>query len=410
MSFHISYYTHEACASLQPIHRAAMANRVGQISSIVEADDRSLEATVGIGVAMHAKQRPQSEEHCYRLAGCTPLMFAAMCGHVPAVERLLDLGARADAKDEEGQTVVEWACEFNHVAVLKALGRRGVALATPEALDTALHADSMECLRLLLQQEGLDINRCMPCGERMLVCASSKHRADMIKLLLEAGADPTLTDKDEDTVLNYAIWTDDDCSYVQSQRKKCVALLETAIHKKTMQDIHQAVLYETPERLTSLVAEDPGCLEARVVHRSQVVAQIPPSKEPSVCSVYGCTPLMLAIVKGRWEAMVRLLMLGADDTARNRNMDALLWAYAFDQARAVELLLQHRRSAPGSAPPTTLVLIMQAIKERAPDILAHLLAQKEAAGCPKPKMGANMFCTCTFYLFKKMGVSKFQSL
>jgi ankyrin repeat protein len=48
----------------------------------------------------------------------TPLMLAAVAGHMEAFNVLLDRGSAIDETDEDGKTVVHLAAEKNHVGIL----------------------------------------------------------------------------------------------------------------------------------------------------------------------------------------------------------------------------------------------------------------------------------------------------
>jgi ankyrin repeat protein len=96
-------------------------------------------------------------------AGETPLMMAALRGHVSAMQRLIALGGQVR---REGWTPLHYAAS----------------------------GESVEAAQLLIQK-GADLDARAPNGSTPLMLASGYGGIDIAELLLKAGADPTLRNK-----------------------------------------------------------------------------------------------------------------------------------------------------------------------------------------------------------------------
>ncbi len=106
--------------------------------------------------------------------GCTPLMLAARAAHPGNIKLFLEHGADVNAKDKEG-----------HTPLIAAL------LPPTEKLRLSVTADSEEEFRML---ERL----CSPLFENL------PHTEQAVRLLLEAGADPSVKDATGRSALDYA--------------------------------------------------------------------------------------------------------------------------------------------------------------------------------------------------------------
>ncbi|MDR2523434.1 MAG: ankyrin repeat domain-containing protein [Synergistaceae bacterium] len=119
--------------------------------------------------------------------GTTPLMYAAAGGKSETARRLLAAGAKRDATDAVGWTAL------HHAAIAKngagfaqlLLGKEEAASETSAGLMNADLADNG--------------------GTTPLMVAASRNNADMVLLLLEAGADPLRPDKTGRSTRDYAL-------------------------------------------------------------------------------------------------------------------------------------------------------------------------------------------------------------
>jgi ankyrin repeat protein len=122
--------------------------------------------------------------------GRTALHWAAHSGHEAVVTFLVEMGAHVNSRDAFDTTPLMWACEKGHVGVVRMLAHMG--------------------------EEGLK-ERCTN-GSTILHWAIEKGYHDAAKILLLAGADPTIMDDEGRTPRALAEG--------EVERAECIAVLE----------------------------------------------------------------------------------------------------------------------------------------------------------------------------------------
>lgn len=136
--------------------------------------------------------------------GITPLGLAAEHGQHQAVGLLLECGANVHHSDSRGYTPVHLAAHRGRCEVLKVLAGAGVDLDTPVStgiynigatpLSVACRWGHVDVVRFLLEM-GCKVNRKTVRGETALHGAASSAQCFLLtKMLLEAGADPSVPD------------------------------------------------------------------------------------------------------------------------------------------------------------------------------------------------------------------------
>ena len=121
----------------------------------------------------------------------TPLMFAAFNGHAPVAEYLLDAGAEIDVKDSNGRTALMYASSGPFEETVKLLLTNGAEVDVQGTLE----------------------------GFTALMTAAAEGQVEVVRQLLDHGADRSLEDEDGDTALTFAR---------QNGHTEVVALLEKA--------------------------------------------------------------------------------------------------------------------------------------------------------------------------------------
>ncbi|KAF2363643.1 Ankyrin repeat-containing domain [Trinorchestia longiramus] len=131
--------------------------------------------------------------------GWTALMYAAYYGHHEAVMLLLSRGASLHNKTPDGLTPLMLAASCGHVETVKGIIKSGGIIEARDnrswtAIFHAVHSRHCAVLELLLKS-GANPMACEPDkGETALQAAIRTSDVDMVSLLLQYGADPTVPD------------------------------------------------------------------------------------------------------------------------------------------------------------------------------------------------------------------------
>ena len=139
--------------------------------------------------------------------GEAPLLTCARTGDVAAIRALLSRGADIDAADTwRGQTPLMWAAAEGHVPILNVLLEGGAAVDAASsggftALMFAVRQDAGDAARLLLAA-GADVDARAPNGQSLLRMAITNRHYPLATLLLARGADPIARDRRGNTALH----------------------------------------------------------------------------------------------------------------------------------------------------------------------------------------------------------------
>jgi ankyrin repeat protein len=226
-----------------PLHGAAFAGTQRHFRALVArgADLNALDRN-GLTVFHHAMLNTRSNEQMFDrgaladvgvtvntrdMSGNAPIHFAAQYGSFSTFRNALELGADPTVVNNEGRTVQHFAASNrtrdSHAILSSLLGTKNLANARDDGGSTPLHCvlhapdvkpavEVMEItmiglyrspnvdketavlnLNLLLDQ-GAEINCQDDCGNTVLHLACWKGLADIVRLLLQRGADPSLED------------------------------------------------------------------------------------------------------------------------------------------------------------------------------------------------------------------------
>ncbi|GLG94511.1 AAEL017480-PA [Gryllus bimaculatus] len=137
----------------------------------------------------------------------TPLHLAALNGHRLVAVRLVDFGAKINAKDAAGFTPMALAARNEHTLLVYTLLRKKAKI-DEKAMVMAANNCSWDLIgTFLLRTRGLE-DTCDKRGDPLIVIAARNRRWDTVKLLLKKGASPTKCsnriEPQEETALMYA--------------------------------------------------------------------------------------------------------------------------------------------------------------------------------------------------------------
>ena len=148
--------------------------------------------------------------------GETILMTAARTGRPEAIEILLNAGAKVDAREKwHGETALHWAAAENHADAVMLLATHGADVDERSATETYRRRSGQSIMPLgswtplmyAARQNAIDAGRALvargakldlvdPDGATALVLAIINANYDFAAMLLDAGADPNVVDKD----------------------------------------------------------------------------------------------------------------------------------------------------------------------------------------------------------------------
>ena len=225
--------------------------------------------------------------------GWTPLMIATAENHPTAVQALLEAGSDVNAQNRLGRTALMYAANYGLIQIIQSLVKAGA-----------------------------DVNMRPTSEPRLtpLLAAASKGHADAVKGLLELGANMNDTDIHGQTALMLASAK----GHIGAVRELIARGIDVDI---TGQDGINAIGIAVVEGQAEVVDI---LLEARV-------------KLNVKDTLYGNTPLALAISEGRTQIATKLLNAGADPNLRaTLEMTPLMIAAMRGNLVLVELLLEKK--------------------------------------------------------------------
>ncbi len=288
--------------------------------------------------------------------GQTPLLSAARSGSADAVRVLLNHGAQVDAQEGwRRQTALMWAAAANHPDTVQLLIEHGASvnsrstvwpqkqakkedgnLVTPPpkggltALLYAARQGSLEAARVLVKARA-DLDQTEPDGISPVLMALLNAHYDLAAMLLEAGADPNVTDKYGRAALYAAI----DMYTLEPSVTRPAPRVDDV---RTGLDVARIALRRGADANARLVEPAPG--------RG-------PSDYPDPILRAGTTPFIRAAKTGDVKGMKLLLDFGADPhRTTQQGVTALMaaaglgWKYGDSQVAeadalaAVELCLE----------------------------------------------------------------------
>ncbi|XP_068625734.1 protein fem-1 homolog C [Battus philenor] len=136
----------------------------------------------------------------------TPLWCAAVAGRLEVLRVLADAGAELDACSGSGSTPVRSACFMTHFDVVKFLVERGADIHRPNHNGGTCLINSVQSVRLCtyLLEHGAEVDARDMQLKTALHYAIQEHRVESARLLLQHGANPRLASRAGDDALRTA--------------------------------------------------------------------------------------------------------------------------------------------------------------------------------------------------------------
>ncbi len=175
-----------------PLHHAALSGAVPVMNLLIAR-----------GANLNARDR----------TGMTVLMYAAMAGKVEAVQRIVESNVDLNLMDRNGFSALMWAQRKKRAEVVTILTKAGAfdyleaERREKELIDASVAGNVVAVKKLL--DAGVNINARGTKGSATpLIIAAERNQVDLLKLLLERGADINVRDEKWQSALFHATAND----------------------------------------------------------------------------------------------------------------------------------------------------------------------------------------------------------
>lgn len=238
----------------------------------------------------------------------TPVLWASRGNHIETVRRLIQLGADLNLENDKGSTPLYWAVRYGYPHLVEILAKEGRAnvrqqrklgLVSPIVLASALGFHDI--VRILLEN-GADANVKINNDQTALHVASAEGNNDVIRVLLSEGkVDVNHADSNGNTALLFATRA----ANIGTMKLLVDSGANIDCKNKLSQNIWDYAMQTRDNEFLKIVAR----LYRRAKHYK--------GSEAKLTFPVGKTPLHVAASSGDAEKMRCLLDMGADPKARD---------------------------------------------------------------------------------------------
>lgn len=289
---------------------------------------------------------------------------SSLCGNLEFVNIMINSGADINSLNNYGQTSLYLACEKGNLEIVKTLleiptiivGFRGHS--TSSVLFFAAQSENIELLKLLLNKDSADINA-IDYNSRVtpLQHAFSKENIDLIVILLAYGADPTLLNQSNQSILDIAISKNnltlilkayDICPGINIKVTPKSNAISSAIQLKSLKFLKN--LLDSGISVKDFLSEKKETILIAACKTSslEMVKYLLETYEETLTTIdatdsNGMTALHQACESGNWEIVDLLLSHGTDRNHKNISdgTTALITATKANSTNIVKNLIQN---------------------------------------------------------------------
>jgi len=263
--------------------------------------------------------------------GKTALLWHTIWCSSAIVKILLEQGADPDIHDDQGNTPLIWATQRNNTKLLKILLENGANINIKNhdgmtALDLALYGTQScnnQAIVDLLKKATEKVNSYISTnGCTSLISAAKNNNLEMVQMLLNAGADKDIQDKDGWTALHWAA------------KNNSTYIIQRLLKKNANLDIQDNL----------------GCtalIQAVRFNRSEIAQMLlDKGANPNIKTRNGWTVLHWAASSGNLKIVHMLLNKGADlNIQDNKGHTAFNWAVKNKNQEIINLLIKAQKRA-----------------------------------------------------------------
>ena len=179
----------------KPMAGALTANDIALLAASGKGDNAKVSELLGQGANVNVQND----------AGSTPLIEAVYNNHIETVKLLLEKGADPNARKKDGATALGFAKQYPPIVEL--LKSKGATIESNQGLDIALldtagKGDLAKAKELV--EKGAYVNYHDKEGRAPIIEAAYNGRVEVVKFLLEKGADPNSRKNDGASALGFA--------------------------------------------------------------------------------------------------------------------------------------------------------------------------------------------------------------